>query len=295
MSDDTPDAAQASAPSSPRKISRRSLLIAGSAVVAVAVAVPVGIALWPRSPVERMLGSAPFAVAHRGGSADWPEMSAYAYSRSAAAGVAGLEMSVGRTSDGVWCGVHDKTLDRTSGTSGFVVAEHTWAEVESHRIDPPSGQPDQPSRPYWRLTDLIDRYNSTHALWIDPKAVDPDHYGELISTMSGRVSSLADVFVAKSDATNLRWAELARQHGMQSWGFYYGRDLDADPGLFARTQKPWTMLGLDWRASAAHWSSFVADGRPVVAHVISTRTGKQTALRRGAKGLMVSGITEVIG
>ena len=55
------------------------------------------------------------------------------------------------------------------------------------------------------------------------------------------------------------------------------------------------MLGLDWNASAEQWKKFVADGRPVVAHVLSTDVARTTALRRGASGLMISGVSELLG
>ncbi len=262
----------------------------------VAAAVPTGIALWPRPPrVEAMLAARPFTIAHRGGSADWPEQSQYSYQQASEAGVDALEMSVGRSSDGVWFGCHDKTLDRTSGTTGFVVAEHTWAEIQRHEIKPPDGHSHQPARPYWRLDDLIESYRKHHAIWVDPKAVDPKHYPELIDVMSAHVRVLKDVFVAKSDATNTVWAKIARVHEMQTWGFYYDSDLNQDPQLFKRTERPWTMLGLNWDASAQWWHRFAADGRPVVAHVLAEKSQRTQSLSRGAHGLMIAGVTEVLG
>lgn len=278
-----------------KRVSRRGLLIgAVVAVVVAAVAIPVTIALWPRPPaVEAMLAKHPFVVAHRGGSVDWPEMSQYAYARAAELGVDALEMSVARTSDGVWIGAHDSRLDRTSGISDFVVADHTWAEVQELMILPPDRNPDQESRPYWRLVDFIETYKDTHALWIDPKAVDPRYYPELMDLMVGSVDAPEEVFVAKSDASNTAWAELARTHELETWGFYYGDQLTDDPDLFPRTQEPWTMLGLDLNATEEQWAQFVADGRPVVAHVLSKPEQFDLAVQRGAHGLMVSGVTEV--
>ncbi|WP_439591364.1 glycerophosphodiester phosphodiesterase [Microbacterium sp.] len=278
-------------------VGRRAVLIgAGVAFATIAVGVPLTIALWPRPPaVEAMLAKRPFVVAHRGGSVDWPEMSEYAYAQSVALGVDALEMSVARTSDGVWIGAHDSTLDRTAGVSGFRIADHTWDEVRKLRILPPDRNPDQESRPYWRLTDLLDQYRGSHALWVDPKAVGPQHYPELMALLTGSVQTPAEVFVAKSDASNTPWAELAREEGLETWGFYYGDQLAADPGLFDRTQEPWTMLGLDDNATDAQWAAFAADGRPVVAHVLSRPEQFRLAVERGARGLMVSGVRELRG
>ncbi len=278
-------------------VGRRGLLIgAGGMVATAAIATPVARWLDARDrPVARMLRQQPFTVAHRGGSSDWPEMSQYAYQQSVSAGVDALEMSVGRTSDGVWVGVHDVSLDRTSGTHGFVVAEHTFAELSQHQILPPGGHPDQAPRPYWRLDEFIDTYRNSHSLWVDPKAVDPRHYPELISVMKAHQPHLASTFVAKSGAANSAWAQLAVSNKMDSWGFYFVQDLDADPGLFARPKQPWTMLGLDWNASDIWWRRFEADGRPLVAHVLYEASQRPTALSRGARGLMIAGITEVLG
>src|SRR4051794_28007721 len=94
--------------------------VLGSALVAVAGA---GLAL--RRPdrsglrVPDLLRTRPFYVAHRGGSDDWPECSLLAYRESVARGVDALEMPLARSQDGVWFGLHDETLDRTSGTTGF--------------------------------------------------------------------------------------------------------------------------------------------------------------------------------
>jgi glycerophosphoryl diester phosphodiesterase len=68
-------------------------------------------------------------VAHRGGSASWPEHTQTAYTQSVWAGAHVLEISCGRTSDGVWFGCHDRSLERLGGPA-TPVAQMTWAEVE---------------------------------------------------------------------------------------------------------------------------------------------------------------------
>jgi len=280
-------------------LSRRDLFVLGGGVLLAGALGLSGCA--PASPTRRadpvqaMLGTTSFTVAHRGGSADWPEMSKFAYDQSVRHGVDALEMSVVRTADGVWFGAHDGVLDRVAGVSGFVVKERTWEEVQSLRIRPPDAQPDQESQPLLRVEDFIDAYSGSHALWIDPKAVHRRHYEELMALMTARVATPSEVFVAKCDAAITEWGELARRNGMQSWGFYYGRQFDEDPDLFEATQSAWTMLGLDWNAEARYWEQFVADGRPVVAHVIDTVAERDQAVDRGAVGLMVAGVAEVLG
>ena len=247
------------------------------------------------APVPAMLATRSFTIAHRGGSLDWPESSQYAYDQAVTYGVDALEMSVVRTLDGVWFGAHDGELDRTSGTTGFVVKEHSWADVEQLSIAPPPERPDQDAQPFMRVEEFIDRYRHSHALWIDPKAVHRKYYEELMSIMVRRVPTPADVFVAKCDATITEWGDLAQEHGIESWGFYYGRNLDANPASFEDTQASWTMLGLDLNASEQQWRDFTAAGRPVVAHVLSQGSQREVATERGARGLMISGVQEVLG
>ena len=87
-----------------------------------------------------MLAQSCFYCAHRGGSRDFPEMSLYAYGQSALVGYPALEISLARTSDGVWFGLHDASLDRTSFNTGggsgttYVAASMTWAQVQSYYI-----------------------------------------------------------------------------------------------------------------------------------------------------------------
>ena len=118
--------------------SRRVVLAGGlAAATGAGVAVPLTLGGGGGKLLPELLASRPFYVAHRGGSADWPECSMEAYARSVDAGVDALEIPVARSADGVWFGLHDATLDRTSGTTGFVAAEHTWAEISRYRTRPP--------------------------------------------------------------------------------------------------------------------------------------------------------------
>ncbi len=187
--------------------------------------------------VPDLLRTEPFYVAHRGGGADWPEMSMEGYRQSVAHGANALEISLARSSDGVWFGLHDATLDRTSGTSGFVVAQHRWAEISRYRITAQGTRyPGQDPQPYLRFEDLIAVYAETHTIFVDPKVVDPRYYSELLQ-MIASVRRPTDSFIAKSYCTGTGWAQAARAHGLRTWGYYYGAQIDdgttppaADPG-----------------------------------------------------------------
>ncbi|TNM61125.1 hypothetical protein FHN55_17395 [Streptomyces sp. NP160] len=278
--------------------SRRAVL-AGAGLAAVGAAAAAG----PLAPearaasapdVDRLLATPAFLVAHRGGSRDWPEMSAFAYERAAALGADALELSLSRTADGVWFGLHDGTLDRTSGTQGFKASEHTWAEVASYRISP-SGTVDrtQPRRPYARLEELLERWGGRRVLFVDPKAVSSRFHPELVAALR-RVPSSQDWVVAKAPVATTSWADAARREGWRSWGFCWARELDADPGLLTRTAASWDLLGLDVGAPDARWAEVAGLGRPVLAHVLTTPAQLQRARALGTAGAVVSDLVAVL-
>lgn len=281
-------------------LSRRTVIIGAAGVVGLAA---VGTAaftiLRPTASgklVAPMLASKPFYVAHRGGSADWPEMSMQGYRNSVAKGVDGLEISLSRTSDGVWFGLHDATLDRTSGTKGFIASEHTWSEVRRYKISPPKTPgPSGAPQPYIRVEELIDAYAGTHTIFIDPKEAAPKHYGELLAIMERGIDKPTQSFVAKSYCTGLAWAAAARERGYKTWGYYYAANNADRPTLLPSTQGNWDLLGMDYGGSAEAWAAVKAFHKPVIGHVVPTYKAAQDALAKGAQGLMVSGVVEVLG
>jgi Glycerophosphoryl diester phosphodiesterase family len=286
-------------------VSRRTALAGGLGLLgAAAVAVPATAYLRQDGRtagrtvdrVAEMLHRKPFYVAHGGGSADWPPLSMEAYRRSVARGVQALEVSLARSADGVWFGLHDATLDRTSGTKGFTASAHSWAEISSHRISGAGTRdPGQPAQPYLRFEELARAYAGNHVLFVDPKAVDRRHYPELLALMAAATARPTAAFVAKGYCTTTPWADAAHAAGYRTWGYYYGRSIDDGSTPLARTQASWDLVGLDVDASAAAWAATLATGKPVVAHIVRDAAQARAAVGKGAAGLMVSGVLEVVG
>jgi glycerophosphoryl diester phosphodiesterase len=285
---------------------RRTVLIgAGVAAVAVAGGATASVALSSRGPAQAQISSGRlvtpllaadrFTIAHHGGSLDWPEESLYAYRQAVAAGVDALEVSLARSADGVWFGLHDRTLDRTSGTTSFVASEHTWAEIQTHRILPAGlRDPAQASRPYARFDDLLDEYGDTHALFVDPKYADPSTFGELFDLIEKHVARPIESVVAKGYCTSHAWATAARTRGHQTWGFYYANEIQAKPALLTSTQADWTIMGLNYDGAADQWKVVNGLGKPVIGHVIPDLQAAVTSLDLGARGLMISGVEETV-
>jgi hypothetical protein len=240
--------------------------------------------------VTAMLATAPFYVAHRGGSKDWPEMSLYSYSQSAFWGVGALEISLARTSDGVWFGLHDSTLDRTSGLSGYTASAHTWAEIQAYQIT--AGETNntlQPTRPYMRWEELMTAYYNTHVIFVDPK-VAAGYATELLNMMDAMPGTPTDRFVAKYYGVTSGWPTQAKARGYKNWGYFY----QADAANFDAYQGQWDILGMDYTANSATWTAIKSYGKPVIGHIVPTLAAATTALGYGANGLMVSGVQEAI-
>ena len=287
----------------PRRTVSRRALIGGAVGVGVAAIAGGSALVLPRllqRPAggvlaDRLVASGVFTVAHRGGSLDWPEMSMLGYRSSVDLGVDALEISLARSRDGVWFGLHDATLDRTSGTSGFVAAEHTWDEIRGHRISAAeTTDPSQPAQPYLRFEELVAAYAATHAIFVDPKVVPASHFDELFALMAASPTPKR-TFVAKGFCTATQWAQAATAHGYRTWGYYYASGVQADADLLPSTEGLWDWLGLDYGAAAEVWKTFTGRSKPVLAHVVPSKSAAATAKERGAAGLLVSGVREVLG
>ena len=235
--------------------------------------------------VSDMLAQDRFAVAHRCGSKNFPEATLFAASQSVAHGVRALELPLARTSDGVWFGLHDQTLLRTSGVD-VDPTTITWAQVQAYQVSA-SGttNPSQPAQPYMRLEELCDTYGASHVLFIDPKYQNTlSRREELLDLLLTKLP--ADRIVAKYYLTNTVWADEARARGVKSWGYLY----EADLSLLATHAGKWDMLGMKWDASQSAWDQVKALGKPVLGHICDSAAAIDTAYAKGADGVMVSGV-----
>ena len=63
--------------------------------------------------------------------------------------------------------------------------------------------------------------------------------------------------------------------------------------LGAADTSRWDVLGMEWSAPATAWQQLTATGKPTIAHIITSTSQAQTALGKGATGLMASWPTTV--
>ncbi len=250
------------------------------------------------SSVTQMLAQPFFYCAHRGGSSDYPEMSLYAYGQSALVGYPALEISLARSSDGVWFGLHDASLDRTSLGSGggsgtsLIAASMTWSQIQAYSIlgTVATNNPAQSNRPYMRWEELIATYYSSHVLFVDPK-VAISYRAELLNKMDALPNSTAK-FVGKyygvsGGVTEISgWNFDCHARGYKTWGYFY----QSDAANIATYAPRWDILGMDYSADQATWTSILSYGKPVMGHICPNTAAINTARTYGAKGVMVSGV-----
>lgn len=113
-----------------------------------------------------------FVVAHRGASGSAPEHTFPAYDLALAAGADALELDVHMTRDGELVVLHDATLDRVTGRSGFV-ADASLEDLK--RLDAGAW-----FGPFWRglripaLDEVFGRYGTATRYYVEMK--DPELY-----------------------------------------------------------------------------------------------------------------------
>ncbi len=246
------------------------------------------------STVAAMLASNPFYVAHRGGSRDFPEMSLYAYGQSALRGYGALEISLARTSDGVWFGLHDQDINRTSGTTGLGAASTmTWAQIQGYQIlgSMAANNTGQAARPYMRLEEIISLYYPSHVLFLDIKYASA-FQAEFISKINALPGTPQDHIVGKAFGVGASFTNAMHAAGYKTWGYFY--EADYTGGTLASNQANWDILGMDYGASPAAWAAVTGYGKPVIGHICPTTTAKNTAIGYGAVGVMCSGAINIV-
>jgi hypothetical protein len=219
-------------------------------------------------------------VAHRGGSADWVEMTADAYQHVDALHVQAIEISAWRSSDGVWVGSHDQTTTRMFGTN-LDIPSSTYAALSALRTT--SG-----NFPIAKMIDLLDLYaGGNHIIFIDNKQ--NANVAEFLGILNGYANATG-IFVVKQYYSGSATAVAARLQGYTTWGYYY----DVDLANLDATEPKYDILGLNYDASSANWAIVKAKGKPVLAHVALTASQAATGLSQGADGVVTGKILGVV-
>lgn len=247
------------------------------------------------SSVAQMLATPGFTWAHRGSGNGgmWPEMSLLAYTHAVRLGYGVLEVSLNRTKDGVWFGLHDTHLDRMAlgvSTQTLDPINMTWAQVNAYQATQ-AGRQGGP-QPFMRLDDIVAAYGNTHILLLDPKYRRND-----------RLSEFLDICVALGPNRVIIKADLdfpqaiiqakARDPRFKGWGYFWGANGTHNNANFNTWVAAWDMVGCEWNDSQAIFNQIKALGKPIVAHIVENQSQYDTAITKGALGVQC-GATHLI-
>lgn len=246
--------------------------------------------------VDNLLGIEGFGIGHRGCSIDCAEMSLRAYTEAVVREVHALEFSASRSSDGIWFGLHDETLLRTSGID-LDPKLHTWRQIQQYRAAAPvGGNIAFGARPYLRLTKFLQTYAKSHVIFFDPKY----HAGaqwrsEMFDVLESNVRDAHQHVVVKYSGGGTSLADDSAAAGFTTVGYFYQEEYLADPAQVLENAEHWTWIELEHGAPQSTWDAFAALGKPMIGFTASTLAQYDTAMAKGAWGVMCSGVRNIFG
>lgn len=228
--------------------------------------------------VAQALTVSGLTMGHRGASAvsGMPEMSRKGYQYAAYdRGYRAVEFSANRTSDGVYFGVHDATLNRTSQETGLPnVSAMTWAEVQTHLNSLNSGGT---PIPYYRLEDFLDEFTREGIVHVDPKYAGGNMapFLGVLDAHGGPEKIIVKFVGTGSGATGI--ADAAKARGYTTAGYFYQTDWEA--GKIDAEQSHWDIIGIEYGASVDAFSRTTTGaypgirsyGKPILAHILPTQ------------------------
>lgn len=234
--------------------------------------------------VDELLSTPRFIVAHRGGSASWPEGTQRAYTMAAAHGVHAMEVPVCRTTDGVWFVLHDQSLSRLGGPATDC-RTMSWMQVVDAMTDVDGG-----SRMPARLDWVLEHYAGDFTLIVDPKYVAWSATDEYVEMLMPYRSNLMLKYAAENEDLHAVW----RAAGLRTWSYAYPQ---YQPDAWYRrmlVNDDLDVLSMSWDASDEVWTELVATGKPVASHIPGTAEGVATGWAKGAVGAMCAMPTAVL-
>lgn len=241
--------------------------------------------------VDALLAKPGATIAHRGGSAVYPQMSEYAYDHSVFNGFGALEFSCGWTSDLVPFGLGFQYLDDTGSVAPGTNLDPTtlsWATLSStyfNKLLPVSSGVWQP---FYRLEEFLEKFTKTHVVTVDPK------YGFANQTKINVMLDICDEFggpdkiIIKFDSseTDAKLTTSASARGYERMNYW-----NADTTAMAAQQSRWTILGANYATQAAIEAAN-SYGKPVWAAIIPNQAGYDQAIAWGADyGMITNPIT----
>jgi glycerophosphoryl diester phosphodiesterase len=219
-------------------------------------------------------------VAHRLGGTEYPEFTQKGLTESLKAGFKALELSVRQCATGEFVLIHDWVTTRTVPGTAYQIWNTPWSVLSGLQ---------QASGGFMRLTDVVNKVGSDIVLAIDHKVTSSKPVGSQGDMESEQaLFDYLDTIPNAKDRVLIKQfvnggvAGRAKAKGYKSMCMMYPNEVaGADLSLF-------DVLGMEWNAEQGVWDTLKATGKPLIAHIITTRQQADTALARGATGLMAS-------
>ena len=240
-----------------------------------------------RDLVAEFLTNRPFYISHRLGGTEYPEFTQAGLDASLRAGFKALEVSLRRCASGEYVVIHDWTTERTVPGTKLPIWSTPWDTLKTLR---------QGAGPLMRFTDLLEQLPDDVVLAVDHKATSAK-----ADANSSDLQAELDLYTLLDDAfdghperrvlwkhfVNAGSVERAKARGYRTMCMLYPNELaTADPSR-------WDVLGMEWSAPDGAWQQLTATGKPTIAHIITSPSQAQTALSKGATGLMASWPTTI--
>jgi hypothetical protein len=257
----------------------------------------VGVVPYGARTVYELARTPQFVVSHRLGSQDWAEYSKRALVESVTRGVHALEISVARTLDGVWFGLHDQTLLRTSGVD-INPTTLTWAQVQEYQCIPlVGGDPAFGPQPYVRMEELMEPYAGSHTFFLDLKyQAGPANRGEILAILEDLFPTPQDCVIMKyASGSGIGLADWATENGYMSWGHFWTADYLADPAKAITDAAHWTWIGVGADATAQMWLDMKSTGKPIMGAVVDSVADRDIVFGEGVIGYMCAKVRELVG
>lgn len=232
------------------------------------------------STLDRFLSSKPFYVAHRLGGTEYPEFTQKGLTESLKAGFKALELSVRRCATGEYVLIHDWVTTRTVPGTDYQIWNTPWSVLSGLQ---------QASGGFMRLTDVVNQVGSDIVLAIDHKVTsDKENSSQGDMESEQALFDYLDTIPNAKDRVLIKHfvkggvATRAKAKGYKTMCMMYPNEVaGADLSRF-------DVLGMEWNAPDDVWATLKATGKPLIAHIITTKDQADRALSKGATGLMSS-------
>lgn len=246
--------------------------VAGSYIISFAAAV-----VFATQPLANWLAATPLYVAHRGYELDYPEETLSGYVSAAAWNVnAMLEISVRRTTDGIWVCNHDVDTARVFSQANATINAVAFSAISGYTTI-------IGAQPLAKMVDVMAAHQD-RLLMVDCKPLtNQSEFLDLMDANGGPGRILLKV--AGSGVGSTAFADLAAARGYKTWGYFY----DADKGTeMDNDQTHYAVIGMDYTATQAAWTQALGYGKQVIGHIVPNVAARNTAIAFGAVGVMAS-------